>query len=52
MKASSLNLVVKDFVLINGFVVDVNAITTNENKDFNDDEKKFKGKRFLQSWCL
>ncbi len=35
----------KDFVLINGFVVDINTITTNENKDFSDDEKIFKGKK-------
>lgn len=42
MKTSINNLVVKDFVLINGFVVDVNSIATNENKDFNDHEKIFK----------
>jgi hypothetical protein len=47
MKTSSNNLVVKDFVLINGFVVDVNTIATNENKDLGDDEKIFKDKRFL-----
>ncbi len=52
MKTSSNNLVVKDFVLINGFVVDVNTIATNQNKDFNADEKLFKGKIFLWSWCV
>jgi hypothetical protein len=43
---------VKDFVVINGFIVDVNTIATNENKDFRDDEKIFKDKKILWSWCL
>jgi len=44
MKTSSNNLVVKDFVLINGFVVDVDTITTNDNNDFSDNEKYSKAK--------